>query len=426
MKRGISPVGADFGVGDKNLSLFQLMDQSVLADPHSLYRALRENEPVHWDPYINAWVVTNYTETVKVLTMCSADRRVSPTYLDQLGLSFMKPLSEVMQQQIMFMDGSSHARLKGLCVSAFTPGRVEALRTAIDSIADELLDRIIAAGEMDLIADFANPLPAIVSTKLLGVPVEDHQLLHSWVLDLAELLGNYQHHPDRIAQVVQSLQNLKSYLAAQIEEQRKQPNEGLICALLNAEFNGERLSEDEVIANTIIILIGGHETTTSLIAGGFLTMLQRPEAYELLRTRPEIIASAVEELLRFESPSQSTARVAPADMELGGKKIKKGARIVAGLAAANRDPKRFPDPDRLDLLRSDNRHVAFGWAAHFCFGAPLARMEGQIALNKLLSRLSRPKLLEETLKWRSNAGFRSLTSLRISFDSDTSTPPNQR
>jgi cytochrome P450 len=181
----------------------------------------------------------------------------------------------------------------------------------------------------------------------------------------------------------------------QIEQQRNQPNEGLIHTLLTAEVDGQHLTDDEVVANTIIILIGGHETTTSLIAGGFLTLLQRPNAYEQPRTHPEIIASAVEELLRFESPSQSTARVAPADMQLGGKSIKKGARIVAGLAAANRDPNRFPDQDRLDLERGDNRHVPFGWAAHFCFGAPLARSEGQIAFNKLLGRLSRPKLLEE-------------------------------
>ncbi len=403
---------------DENLSLLQLMNQDVLADPHSLYRKLRERDPVYWDPYMHTWVVTSYPEVVSVLMTGLADRTVSPAYLDQLGLSFMKPFAEVMPKQIMFNDGASHVRLRGLCMAAFTPSRVERLRTVIDSVANELLDKVMAAGEMDLIADFAGPLPAIVTAKLLGVPVEDHARLHAWVLDLAEVLGNFQHHPDRMAEIVQSLQLLKAYVSAQIEEQRNQPNEGLIHALLTAEVDGQHLTDDEVIANTIIILIGGHETTTSLIAGGFLTLLQRPEAYEQLRTHPEIIVSAVEELLRFESPSQNTARIAPADMQLGGKSIKKGARIVAGLAAANRDPNRFPDPDRLDLERGDNRHVAFGWAAHFCFGAPLARSEGQIAFNKLLGRLSRPKLLEENLAWRTNVGFRSLTSLRISFDPD--------
>jgi cytochrome P450 len=189
---------------------------------------------------------------------------------------------------------------------------------------------------------------------------------------------------------------------------------------MTVEVDGHRLSNEEVIANTIITLIGGHETTTNLIASGFRTLLLNPESLELLRGRPEIIGSAVEELLRFESPVQHTARIAPADLLLGGKSIQKDSRVVAVLAAANRDPNRFPDPDRLDLLRSDNRHVAFGWAAHFCFGAPLARMEAQIAFNVLLRRLSRPTLQDDVVDWRENAGLRGLTKLRISFDPDSS------
>ena len=232
----------------------------------------------------------------------------------------------------------------------------------------------------------------------------------------AEVLGNFQHHPDRVAQIVRSLEEFKSYVAARMEEERKTPSNGLIYALMTSEVDGQRLSDDEVIANTIITLIGGHETTTNLIASGFLTLLRNPESYEQLRSRPEIVGSAVEELLRYESPVQHTARIAPADMELGGKTIKKGSRVVAGLAAANRDPARFAAPDRLDLLRPDNRHLAFGWAAHFCFGAPLARMEGQIAFNVLLRRLARPTLTETKLQWRANAGLRGLTALEIRFE----------
>jgi len=328
----------------------------------------------------------------------------------------MKPFSEMMLKQMMFMDGSVHSRLRSICSAAFTPRRVEGMRAVIESIANELIDTFVASGRMNMITDFANPLPAIVTAKLLGVPVEDHQQLHAWVLDLAEVLGNYQHHPDRVAEIVQSLDAFKKYIAARMEEERQHPTDGLIYSLMMAEVEGQRLSDDEVIANTIITLIGGHETTTNLIASGYLTLLNNPESFELLRNNPEMVRSAVEELLRFESPVQHTARIAPADMELGGKAIQEGARIVAVLAAANRDPNRFPDPDRLDLLRTDNRQVAFGWAAHFCFGAPLARIEGQIAFNTLLRRLSNPKLLTEKLTWRSNAGLRSLTSLEVSFD----------
>jgi hypothetical protein len=201
-----------------------------------------------------------------------------------------------------------------------------------------------------------------------------------------------------------------------MEEERRHPTNGLIYALMTSEVDGHRLSDEEVIVNTIITLIGGHETTTNLIASGFLTLLRDPASFQQLREHPEIIASAIEELLRFESPVQHTARIAPADVQLSGKRIQKGSRVVAGLAAANRDPNRFPDPDHLDLLRADNRHLAFGWAAHFCFGAPLARMEGQIAFNTLLRRLSRPVLLDEKLIWRENAGLRGLTALNIGFD----------
>jgi len=400
----------------ENLSLLRLLNPEVLAEPHALYRSLREHSPVHWDPYMHAWVVTSYAETVTVLKDFSADRTPPLAYLDQLGLSLMKPFAEVMLQQMMFMDGAAHARLRGICAAAFTPRRVEELRAEIESIADELIDNVIESGHMDMIADFANRLPAIVTARLLGVPVEDHEQLHAWVIDLAEVLGNFQHHPDRVAEIVRSLEELKSYVAARIEEQRRRPASGLIHSLMTTEVDGHRLSDDEVIANTIITLIGGHETTTNLIASGFLTLLGDPENFEQLRNHPEIVGSAVEELLRFESPVQHTARIAPADMQLGGKTIRKDSRVVAVLAAANRDPNRFPGPDRLDLLRPDNRHLAFGWAAHFCFGAPLARMEGQIAFNKLLRRLSRPALLDKTLHWRENAGLRGLTELNISFD----------
>jgi pimeloyl-[acyl-carrier protein] synthase len=404
---------------DKNLSLLRMLDSHVLAHPHVLYRALREYDPVHWDPYMHAWVVTSYPEVVTVLMNYSADRTPPPAYLDRLGLSFMKPFAELMLKQMMFMDGAMHARLRGICSAAFTPRRIEELRNVIEGIANELIDKVIARGRMDMIADFANQLPAIVTAKLLGVPVKDHRQLHAWVLDLAEVLGNFQHHPDRVSEIVQSLKDLKSYVAERMEEQRKAPTNGVIYSLMTAEVDGNRLSDEEVIANTIITLIGGHETTTNLIASGFLTLLRNPASFEQFRQHPEIACSAVEELLRFESPVQHTARIAPADMQLGDKRISKGSRVVAVLAAANRDPGRFPDPEQLDLLRSDNRHLAFGWAAHFCFGAPLARMEGQIAFNTLLRRLSRPALVGDQLEWRENAGLRGLIQLNISFEKDS-------
>jgi pimeloyl-[acyl-carrier protein] synthase len=399
---------------DERLSL---LNPTALADPYRLYRELREQDPVHWDPYMHAWVVTSYSEVATVLTHYSAARAPSADYLDRLGLSFMKPFAEMMSQQMLFMDGAKHTRLRSICSAAFTPQRVERLRAVIESVADELIDQVISSGYMDVIADFANSFPAIVMAQMLGVPVEDHEQLGAWVLDLAEILGNFQHHPDRVAEIVQSVQDLKNYVAVRMAEQRTHRTSGLIHALMTAEVDGQRLSDTEVIASTIITMIGGHETTSNLIANGFLTLLRDPGSFEQLRSRPEIMGSAIEELLRFESPVQHTARIAPADMKLGGKTIQKGSRVVAVLAAANRDPRRFSDPDHLDLLRPDNRHLAFGWASHFCFGAPLARMEGQIAFNKLLHRLSKPVLADVKLEWRDNAGLRGLTALNVRFSS---------
>ena len=407
---------------NRRLSLLRMLDPEVLAAPHEHYRALRDFEPVHWDPFMHAWVVTGYKEAVTVLMQYSANRTPAPAHLESLGLSFMKPFAEMMLQQMMFMDGEMHSRLRTLCAAAFTPRRVEGLRTTIETIANELLDKVMHAGRMDLLADFANPLPAIVTARLLGVPEEDHGKLHDWVLDIAEVLGNFQHHPDRVAEVVKSLEALQAYVAEQMEEQRVNPTDGLIQSLMAAEVDRQKLSDEEVIANIIITLVGGHETTMNLIASGFLSLLRHPESLNLLRTQPEIVGSAVEELLRFESPVQHTARIAPDDMELGGKTIRKGSRVVAVLAAANRDPNRFAHPDRLDLLRPDNRHLAFGWAAHFCFGAALARMEGQIAFNTLLRRLQNPFLLERSLSWRENAGLRGLTSLQIGFTPQRARP----
>lgn len=410
-----SPIAAGYA-DDESLSLLRLLDPDVIAAPYELFHALRTFNPVHWDPYMHAWVVTSYSEVVTVLMNYSADRTPQPAYLDRLGLSVMKPFAEMMLQQMLFMDPPMHGRLRNLCAAAFTPRRVEELRTVIQSVADELIDKVIANGQMNLLTDFADPFPAIVTAKLLGVPAEDHKQLGAWVIDIAEVLGNFQHHPDRVTAIVQSLDSLKNYVAEKMAEQRVSPNDGLINSLMTAEVEGQHLSDDEVIASTIITMIGGRETTTNLIASGFLSLLRDPASLEQLRDHPEITASAVEELLRFESPVQHTARIAPEDMLLGGKTIKKGSRVVAVLAAANRDPNQFSDPDRLNLTRSENRHLAFGWAAHYCFGAPLARMESQIGFKTLLRRLAGPTLMERTLEWRENAGLRGLARLNISFE----------
>jgi hypothetical protein len=316
---------------------------------------------------------------------------------------------------MLFMDAPAHTRLRGLCSSAFTSRSVDHLRPHIQEIADNLIDRVFARGRMDVIADFAAPLPAIVTAELLGVPTSDHEQLKNWSADFAEMLGNFQHNPDRVSRVLQTVDEMTRYFRAAIREQERHPRNGLVQLLVHASEGGSRLSEDEVIANIIVTMVGGQETTTNLIGNGLLTLIRNPAALAQLRDDPSILEPAVEELLRYESPSQHTARLAPDDLVLGDKQIKKRDAVMAVMAAANRDPARFPDPDRLDLTRKDNRHVAFGWAAHFCFGAPLARIEGQIAFPTLLRRLANLTLAPGPLVWRQNLGLRGLTALPVTF-----------
>jgi pimeloyl-[acyl-carrier protein] synthase len=400
---------------DPALSLFQLLDPAVHADPYPFYRTLRERSPVHWDPFMHTWVVTRYEDVMTVLQRFSADRTPDPQAMTKLGLPSLGPVAEVMAKQMLFLDAPDHTRLRKLCSTAFTPRRVEAMEEQILDIARGLIDDVIAAGKMDVIADFAEPFPAIVTAGLLGVPLEDHRQLKAWSADFAEMLGNFQHNPDRIHKVLASTADMTAYFRDAIRSQAHTPRDGLIRSLMLAEIDGMRLSEDEVIANTIVTMVGGQETTTNLIGNGLLTLIRQPDRMTELRDDPTLMTTGIEELLRYESPSQHTARIATEDTMIGGRVIPKGAAVMAVMAAGNRDPERFPDPDRLDLARADNRHLAFGWSAHFCFGAPLARMEARIAFKALLGRLCNVSLATDKLEWRTNSGLRGLKSLPITF-----------
>jgi pimeloyl-[acyl-carrier protein] synthase len=399
------------------LSLFRLLDPDVLADPYPLYRRLRREDPVHWDPFLHSWVVTRYMDVVRVLRDFSARRAPTAEQLTKLGLEALNPVAKVMVKQMLFLDPPEHARIRSLASAAFTPQRVAALRSHIRDIVRDLLAKVRRQGCINVIADLAEPLPCIVTAEMLGVPVEDHRQLKLWSQDFAEVLGNFQHNPDRVPKILKTTEEMTAYFRSCMRTQNLRPD-GLVSSLMNAEIDGERLTEEEVIANSIITMVGGQETTTNLIGNGTLSLLRNPDELEKLRADPSMIPAAVEELLRYESPSQHTARLAPENIELGGKLIHKRQVVRAVMAAANRDPERFPDPDRLDITRQDNRHVAFGYGAHFCFGAPLARIEGQIAFEEMIRELPNWSLEGGPLVWRTNLGLRGLTSLRVNFTSN--------
>ena len=417
MSSPVAPPSIPSRKQDRALSLYQLLDPDVLANPYALYRQLQSEDPVHWDPFLHAWIVTRYSDVVHVLHHFSANRTPTPEQLSDLNLSALNPIAKVMVRQMLFLDPPDHTRLRALASAAFTPRRVEQLRSHIQDVMSTLLDAVVGKGHMDVIKDFAAPAPAIVTAELLGVPSRDHIQLKTWSQDFAEMLGNFQHNPDRYPRVLRSVENLCSYFQTEMREQRTCPRDGLIRAMMEAEVDGTSLTEEEIVANLIVTMVGGQETTTNLIGNGLLTLLRHPEEMERLRNDSSLIPSAVEELLRYESPSQHTARLAPADAQLGNRQIRKRQAVIAVMGAGNRDPERFEEPDRLDLARRDNRHLAFGWAAHFCFGAALARLEGQIAFETLLRRLPDLKLdSKATLQWRHNLGLRGLTALPVTFD----------
>ncbi len=320
-----------------------------------------------------------------------------------------------MVKQMLFLDPPSHTRIRRLASYAFTPHRVAVLRGHIRDIVKELIDAVVEKGLMDVIADVAEPLPYTVTAEMLGVPVEDAPQLKDWSQDFAEMLGNFQHNPERAPRVRRSVEEMTKYFQSAIREIQRHPREGLIHSFLTAESEGDRYTEEEVIANTIITMVGGQETTTNLIGNGLLTLLRNPDEFSRLKADFSLIPSAVEEMLRYEPPSQHTARLAPCDLELGGKKLLKRQAAIAVMAAGNRDPERFPEPDRFDITRKDNRHLSFGWAAHFCFGAALARIEGQVAFEEMLRRLPNLTLETRPLIWRTNLGLRGLITLPVTF-----------
>jgi len=401
--------------GTSALSLYHLLDPAVLANPYPLFRRLRTEDPVHWDHFLHTWVVTRYVDVLEVLHTFSAERTHTPEKLKAMGLSEMVPIAQLMVQLMLFMDPPAHTRLRSLASQAFSPARVEALRSHIREIVNRLLDAVQDNHRMDLIRDLSEPLPAIVTAEMLGVPLSDRHRLKAWSTDFAEMLGNFQHNPEHAPRMLRTVHEMTSYFRDAIRQQRDHPREGLVHSLMLAEVDGDRLTEEEVVANSIVTMVGGLETTTNLIGNGVLTLLRHPEEMKRLQEDLTLVPSAVEEMLRYESPSQHTGRLAPANVELGGKVINKGQAVMAVMAAANRDPERFPDPDRFDITRPDNRHLAFGYAAHFCFGAALARVEGQEAFEAIVRRLPNLQLEPGPLVWRNNLGLRGLTALPVSF-----------
>jgi len=401
----------------RTLSLYHLYNPAILADPYPLYARLRTEDPVHWDPFLPAWVITRYADVVTVLQSFSAKCAPAPQKLEPMGLSTLDRIGQIMVLQHLFMDPPDHTRLRALCSQAFTPHRVVRLRARIQEIVNSLLEPHLPLDRIELMADLANPLPAIVSAEILGLPSSDHGQLKTWSADFAEVLGNFQHNPDHTPRMSRSLDETTSYFREAIRRERNRPaGDSMINVLVNANLDGRPLPEEMIIANCILLMVGAQETTPNLIGNGMLTLLRNPGEFKRLQSDLSLLSSAIEEMLRFEAPSQHTTRISRQNLTLGGKHISNGQSVIAVMGAANRDPERFPDPDRFDITRKDNKHLAFGAGPHYCFGAPLGRMEANIAFRTLMERVSDFSVASDRLFWRDNLGLRGLVELPLFFN----------
>ncbi len=393
-----------------------LLRSEIVVNPYPFYHRLRSQDPVHWSELWGGWVLTRYADVVSALQDQRLSSARSNLVMGQLPAAMrdgMGPLQGYMSMSIGFSDPPDHTRRRAVIKGVLTPRVFEAMRPHIQDLVDNLLDAVEGSGRMDVIRDFAYPLPITVICEMLGVPPEDRAQFKTMVDDLVALMGIGRVLPGTAERAQQSVVELSGYFSRIVAQHRGSPNGNLMGALVAGLDQGHLLSEEELIVNCIALFMGGHETTRSLIGNGLLALLQNPDQLGKLRDDPSLIVTAVEELLRYNSPLQRAVRVAKEDLEIGGKQIQQGQLVLAMLGAANRDPEQFPDPDRLDITRQENRHVAFGHGTRFCLGAPLARIEGQIAINTVLRRMPRLRLASEALEWEDNMAFRCLKSLPV-------------
>ena len=427
-----------------SFSLLNLQQKEIRSNPYPFYEQLRIQDPIHWDEELGFWVLTRYSDIDALYT----DERFSRAQgllrgferLSESERLVAEPVYHSFSQTVFYADPPYHTHLRGLMNHAFTPRRVEQLRPSIQKIVDELLDGAQTKADVDLIHELAYPLPVMVIAELLGLPAEDRDRFKQWSDDLFAILGTVrQKSSDSLQHAAKSLSEMTTYVRDLSRRRRESPQDDLLTALLSVTgdtdsacpypqdsssphaagdlireaTNYSTLTEEELVANINILLSTGHETTTHLIGNGLLAFLQNPEQMQKLRTQPILLESAIEEILRYDSPVQITYRSALQDAPIKGKQIHKGDLVNTIVGSANRDPERFTDPYRFDIARNEGRHLGFGRGIHFCIGAPLVRLEAEIVFATILRRFPQISLATETLEWQEHPIFRGLKSLPV-------------
>lgn len=375
------------------------LSDAVLSDPYPFYAAMRASDPVHYDPRRRSWMLMRYAD---------ADRALRDT------ARFSAEQGAGTPNSMLVSDPPRHTRLRTLVSKAFTPRRVRELRPRIEAIVDHLLDTAADEGEIDVIAAFAYPLPITVIAELLGVDPDQRAFFREESQKIALSIGPSAD-PYAAAHADEGRGRLVAYFDDLIARRRADPRDDLVSAIVGAEERGDLLNHGELRAMLLLLLIGGHETTVNLIGNGLLALLRNPEQLERLRTENGIERQATDELLRYDSPVQYTGRVAAEDVEINGTTIRRGERVRMMLASANRDPEQFDDPNRLDLTRDPCDHLSFGMGVHFCLGAELARVEGEIALAAIVRRFPAMRLTDAALRWRPTAVMHGLESLPVAL-----------
>ena len=419
------------------LSLSHLQESQIRTDPYPFYNQLREQDPVHWDAEMGFWVLTRYDDIAALYTddrfsraqgLLRGFERLAPEH-QQIA----EPVYHSFAKTVFYADPPYHTHLRGLMNHAFTPRYVERLRPYIQRTVDELLDS--ARGEMDIIHDLAYPLPVMVIAELIGLPASDRAKFKNWSDDLFAILGTVKNKSQQLLErAAHSLEEMTAYIKDLARKRREHLGDDLLSVLISAsELDScpvphhaqggltreapatTSLTEAELVANVNILLSTGHETTTHLIGNGILALLKHPDQMKLLKENPKLLDSAIDEILRYDNPVQITYRSALADAEIKGRQIRKGDLVNTILGSANRDPERFTKPDEFDITRNEGRHLSFGLGIHYCIGAPLVRLEAEIAFETILRRFPNLQVATETLEWQEQPIFRGLKSLPVTL-----------
>ena len=391
-------------------------DPAFLADPFPVYARMRDQDPVHWSPRLKSWVLTRYDDVKQAcLDADMSSDRLRP-FFASLRATEAQRVTDIIRYLslwMVFRDPPDHTRLRRLVGKVFNVRSMHAMRERVSALCAWLLDRVGERREFDFIGAFAGPLPALVIMDMLGVPRDELARVKRMSDDMALFIGSSRTSREKYDIAESATREMAGLFRDLIAARRASPGDDLLSALVYVEDEGDRLTEDELLATCILLLFAGHETTTNHIANALLSLIRAPDQMQALRHDPGLAAAAVEELLRFDGPSGAQVRIVRVEHGLRGKRLANGDRVFLLLNAANRDPRAFPDPDRLDLRRNGVAHLSFGFGTHICLGFPLARMEGEISLPAVLQRWRSIELASDRLEWINSMVFRGMKAMPV-------------